>query len=242
MPGIQRAGRERAHAARVRAFVAVKHTLVVLAGLHRHNRLAVAEAQHRHLAPDHTFFNQHPRAAPAELAALHHLDHGLFRLAYRRRDDDALAQRQAVRLDDNRRALRIQIRQRLLHLGEDFAPRRGDAVFAHQVFREDLARFHLRGVSRRAERRNAFRFQPVHAAQRQRIIRRHADKIHLFPFRQRHNAVDIRRFHIGNAARHSRNARVARRAEQFRHILRFAQLPANRVFAPAAANNQYFHA
>ena len=239
--GIERAGGKRAHAAGVRPLVAVQRALVILTRLHRYDRLAVAEAEHRHLAPDHTFLDEHPRAALAEFAALHHLHNGLLRLFHRRRDDHALAQRQPIRLDDNRRALRVQIRQRLVHLGEDFALRRGDSVFAHQVFGEDLARLHLRRVSRRPKRRNPRRLQLVHAAQRQRIIRRDADKIDLFPLRQRDNTLDIRRLDLRDAPRDLRNTRVARRAEDLRHVLRFAQLFAYSVLASAAANHQYLH-
>ena len=53
------------------------------------------------------------------------------------------------------------------------------------------------------------------------IIRRDADKIDLFPARQRDNTLDIRRLDLRDAPRDLRNARVARRAEDLRHVLRF---------------------
>ena len=111
----------------------------------------------------------------------------------------------------------------------------------YSVFGKDFACLHLRRVCRRAERRNALFLQTIHAAQCQRIIRRHADKVHLLVFCQCHNAFYVRRLHFGNAACHLRNARVARRTENLRHVFRFAQFFADGMFAPAAADHQYLH-
>ena len=99
-------GRRRicAHAAGVRALVAVERPLVVLRTRQQHRRFAVRKSQYRALLAVEEFFEQDLGAGGAEFVGDKHIvDCSLRRLA-RFGDDHALARRQAVRLDDHGKA------------------------------------------------------------------------------------------------------------------------------------------
>ena len=94
-----------AHAAGVRAGVAVADALVVLRRAERQRGLAVAQAEEARLLAIEEFLDHHLGAGSAEGAAESRLDRGQ-RLVDRHGDGHALAGGEAVGLDDDRRALR----------------------------------------------------------------------------------------------------------------------------------------
>ena len=120
----------------------------------------------------HELFDDDARTTLAEGLVLDHGANGSFRLLDRLRDDDALAERQAVRLDDDGRALRLNIGAGGLRLGEELILRRGDAVLFHQILGKGLARLDDGGLFVGAEARNARLAQRIDRAEGQRIVRR----------------------------------------------------------------------
>ena len=97
-----------AHAAGVGALVAVEHALVVLRGDERDRGLAVAQREERRLLAAQEFLDHDFGARLAETAAEHHVDRG-FGFGQRLRHHHALAGREPVGLDDDRRALLAHI-------------------------------------------------------------------------------------------------------------------------------------
>ena len=141
-------------------------------GNHGNDRFTVGKAQNGDLGAFHELFDDDARTALAEGLVLDHGANGSFRLLDRLRDDDALAERQAVRLDDDGRALRINIGAGGVRVGEELILCRGDAVFFHQILGKCLARLDDGGLFVGAKARDARLGQRVHRAEGQRIVRR----------------------------------------------------------------------
>ena len=139
---------------------------------HGNNGFAVGKAQNGDLGPLHELLDDDARAALTEGLVLDHGANGGFRLLDRLRDDDALAERQAVGLDDDGRALRLNIGAGGVRVGEELILCRGDAVFFHQILGKGLARLDDGGLFVGAEARDARLGQRVHRAEGQRIVRR----------------------------------------------------------------------
>ena len=207
--------RERAHAAGVRALVVVIGALVVLRGHHRDDGLAVGEREHGHLFAGQKFLDDDDVARRLELFVDHHLFEGFERLFFVVADDDALAQREPVRLDDERilRALGILARRRIV---VELAVVGGrDAVLFHQFFGERLGRLDDSRILMRTERAEAVALQHVDHAHRERIVGRD----------HRHHDVVVRldepehSFEVGrrdrSALRDLRNAGVAGQTIEF---------------------------
>ena len=139
---------------------------------HGNNGFAVGKAQNGDLGPLHELLDDDARAALTEGLVLDHGANGGFCFLHRLRDDDALAERQTVGLDDDGRALRLNIGAGGLHVGEELVLRRGDAVLFHQILGKGLARLDDGGLFVGAEARDARLGQRVHRAEGQRIVRR----------------------------------------------------------------------
>ena len=186
--GVRRDG---AHAAGVRADVAVAGALVVHRGHHRHETLAVGEAQHRDLGTLEILLDDDALAAFAKAALAHHFSDGLLCLLARLGDDDALADREAVGLDDGRHGGGIQIAQRFFGLVEDLEGRRRDAVFLHETLGKDLAALDLRGLGRGAEAGDARRLEQIDAAERERIVGRYHGVVDMLLYGKIADGLDI---------------------------------------------------
>ena len=139
---------------------------------HGNNGFAVGKAQNGDLGPLHELLDDDARAALAEGLVLDHGADGGFCFLHRLRDDDALAECQTVGLDDDGRALRINIGAGSVRVGEELILCRGDAVLFHQVLGKCLARLDDGGLLVGAEAGNARLAQRVHRAEGQRIVRR----------------------------------------------------------------------
>ena len=140
-----------AHAAGVRSLVAVAQALVVLAGGERQHVRAVAHDDEARFLALEELLDHHARAGGAELVlAEHRVDRGVRFLA-RRGDHHALARGEAVGLDDDRRAVLVDVGLRLAGVGEGRVARGRDAVAHHERLGEILRRLELRRGARRAE-------------------------------------------------------------------------------------------
>ena len=167
--------------------------------------------------------------------------HGVLRGGEILRDEHALAERQTVRLDDDREAvLGFNIGHRRGRVGKDLVARRRDAVFLHQVFREHLAALDDRRVRAGAEGADARRLQRVDHARRERVVRRDKDEVDRVFLRELHDAVDVHRADV-DALRVRRDAAVARRAPEPVRLRALLQLADDRVLASAAADYQNVH-
>ncbi len=100
----ERARRERAHAAGVRAPVAVEDALVILRGADRERPRAVAHDEERDLGAGQAFLDDELRARRAESALAHDGDDRRLGLRAIPGDDDALAGGEAVGLEHERPA------------------------------------------------------------------------------------------------------------------------------------------
>ena len=98
----QRARRKGAHAAGVRARVAIVRALVILRRAKRHRRKAVGQHEERHFRAAQTLFQHDARAGLTETGAAHHVADGRFGLGGGVGQHHALAGRQAVGLHDER--------------------------------------------------------------------------------------------------------------------------------------------
>ncbi len=138
----------RAHAARVRALVAVERALEVLRGAERAHGVAVAQEEQRHLGPGQELLDEH---GPVGKVVLRVRERG----GAIGGDDDALARGEAVGLHHVGRA-------ELVEGGLDLGDRRGaegppgrHAGLVHDPLRERLRALQLRGRATGAEHRDA---------------------------------------------------------------------------------------
>ena len=95
--------------------------------------------------------DHHARAGVAEGIAGEHVAHGGFGFVQVHGDDHALARGQAIGLDDDGRALLVQVGQGRLDLGEVAIGGGGDPVAGEEVLGEGLRAFQLGGAGGRAE-------------------------------------------------------------------------------------------
>ena len=209
-------------------------------GYHRDNGLAVSKAEHGYLRPFKEFFDNYAVAAVAELFVAHYRYDRVLCFFTRIGDYNALAQREAVGLDDRGYGSCLQIGKGLVHVTEGFIGCGGDSVFFHQILGKHLAAFNDGGVLPGAEAGDADGFQRVHASQHQRIVRRYHGVVNpLFP-REGHDAVDILRADR-NAGCVRGDPAVPGQSKDLRNLRIFLQFLNDGVFPSAAADNQYLH-
>ena len=201
---------------------------------------AVGKTQHGPLRTGHAFFNNHSGAGFAELFITHHGTDCRFRFHHRLGYDDAFAQGQTVRLNNNGRAHLAHIGKGFIHISENFIFGCGNAVLFHQIFGKGFAGLNDGGVFARTESGNARFGQSVHHTQGQGIIRGYHHIIHVVFFGKEHHGgdvcgLDLHAFGLGG------DTAVAGRAPQFVQFGAFGQGVHNRVLPPAAAHDEYVH-
>ena len=180
-------------------------------------------------------------AGGTELFVQHNLLDAVGGLLLILANQHALAQRQTVRLDDNRVfALGTDVVHDLLGVVERLIFGRRDAVFLHQVLAEHLAGLNAGRGLVGAEGRNTDGGQRVHHAQRQRVILCDYRVVKGFFLGKLDHGV-----HIGGrdglAVCIIADAAVAGRAPDFGAAGALFQCADDGVLTPAAANNQNFH-
>ena len=209
---------------------------MILRGGHGGDVFPVGKAQHGHFRPHHALFDDHGQTGGAELAAFHHVPHGLLGLLDGLRHRDALAQSQTVCLDHDGRTLLVDVGQSFRLVGEGLVLGGGDVVLGHQLLRKGFAGLDDGGVLVGAEGLDAGGLHGVHHAQSQGIIRRHHDQIHGVLFRPLHHGVQIGGSD-GHTGGDGADAGVAGCAEQFGDFGALFQCPTDGVFTAAAADD-----
>ena len=125
-----------AHPAGVGAGIAIAHALVILAGGHRQNVLAVDHYDKARLFAVEELFDHDAVARIAKGVTRQHILHGGFRFFEGHRHDNAFPGSQAVGFDHNRRAFFTQVSQSRLYLGEVLIFRRRDVMTREKIFGE----------------------------------------------------------------------------------------------------------
>ena len=228
------------HAASVRPLVAVAQAFVVLAGGERQHVHAVAHDDEARFLALQEFLDHHALARGAELLLPEHRVDRRVRLLARRGDDHALAGGEAIGLDDDRRALFVDVRLRLTGGGESRVAGRRDAVAEHERLGEILRRLELRGGLPRPEDAQARLDERVdHAIGERRLGPDHGE-VDALLLREGEQIGDRRDGDIVEAVLR-RGAAVTRRDEYLLHARALRQLPGHRVLAAAAADDEEFH-
>ena len=229
-----------AHAARVRAAVAVEGALVVLGGCHAVRLAAGDEREQRALRTGQALLNEHLRARRAE-RAIEAAAHGVLRHLDGIGNDNALASCQAVGLHDDGSAQLVHILKRRLQLGEAAIASRGNAVGLHELLAVRLAALELRTLRIRAEDGHAGFAQHVGHARHQRRFRADDHQVDGIALHEFQNGLAV----LGVQARHVLRDRfrpaVARGRVQVVGTGGFRQGPRNGVLTAAAAQNQDVH-
>ena len=164
--------RIRAHAAGVRAAVALADALVVLRGAELQHARAIDQGEQARFFAEQAVLEQDGRAGLAERAAERGIERRQ-RLVDAARDGHALAGGEPVRLDHHRRAVRAHVGPGRVGLRSREGPeRRGrNAVAGAEFLGERLGAFEAGGGGARAECRDTSRLQPVDEAEHQRQLR-----------------------------------------------------------------------
>ena len=208
---------------------------------HRADRLAVGEGEDRHFLARHELLDDDAAARLAKRLSLHDLIDGSESFRLRHGDDDALARCKSVRLDDDRCALRLDVGACGSGIGEHLVLRRRDAVLLHEVFGKRLRSFDFCRELRRAERPDARRRQIVNDAARKRRLRTDDDEIDAFFLGESDDRRVVRRRDLRHAFSDRRHAGVARNRVELFRPLALLELPRERMFASAAADDQNLH-
>ena len=232
--GVVGVGGDGTHAAGVQAGVAVSRPLVIHGGHHGLDHLAVGEGQHGDLRAGEKFLDDHVVAGFAENMIFHHVPDGGLGLLPGLGDDDALAQRQTVGLDDGGDGGSVQIGEGGGRVVEDLIPGGGDAVLFHEILGKDLAALNDGGPGAGAKAGDFSCFQRVHAAQYQRVVGRDHGVIYLLLLGKGDNLVDFR-CADGDAHRVRRDAAVAGKGKNLRDLGILFQAFDDGVFPSAAA-------
>ena len=236
------AGREGAHSASVEALVAVERALVVARGYHRHDCFAVGKGEHGYLFAGgifeaaHTLFDYYFIASGTEGLVEHNALQALFCLFERIAYEHALAEGEAVGLQNYGRALFAQVGEGLFVIFENFRFGGGYAVLFHQIFGKRLARFDYRRIFAGAEAALADIFERVDEADCEGVVG--GDYV-IVDFGVSlcilDDGGDIHIVHVyvfGNL----RGARVALHTIEFFNALALFKREQNGVFSAAVAN------
>ena len=238
--GVVGVGSNGAHATGVQAGVVVVGALMVHAGDHGLDHLAVRKAQHADLRPGEELLYHHMVAGCAELFVQHDLLDAVGSLLLVFADEHALAQCKAVRLDDHRvLTLGADVIHDLCGVIEGLVLCGGDAVFLHQVLGEHLGGLDAGSGLVRAKGGDACLCQRIHHAQCKGVVLRHHNVIELFFHCKAHHGIHIGGldvFALGVIA----DAAVARCAPDLAAVGALFQCLDDGVLAAAAAHYQNF--
>ena len=229
-------GRVGAHAARVRALVAVEKTLVVLARGKRQHVFAVDHDDEARFFAREEFFDHDARAGRTELVAREHVVDGRVGFVFGHRHHDALARGKTVGLDDDRSALGADVGVRGFGVGEAFVVGRRDALALHEGLGKVLGAFKLSGFLGRAEDRQTRGAEHVDHALGKRGFGaddREVDFVFQSPVAQGFDVGDGEVFQ----ARIRGRTGIARGNPDFVNTFGFGKTPGQRVLAAAAADH-----
>ena len=131
--GISGVGSYRSHAARVKTLVVVIGALVIHRGYHGFYGFSVGKGEHRDFRTRHKFLHNYLAARFAELPVQQHRPYRRLSLGKILCDDNTLAKRQSIALDDRGIAVALlDISDSLVRVGKGLIGSCGDIVFFHQ--------------------------------------------------------------------------------------------------------------
>ncbi len=193
-------------------------------------------------SPKQAFLDHHAVAGFAHaVAGEHGVDCGM-RFFGGRRDHHALAGRQAVGLDHDGGAVRIDVGVRRGGIGEGAERGGGDAVTRHELLGEILGAFKLGGGLRRAEDLQPGGAERIdHARRQRRFGADHGEARCRSRGGQTRPATGIAvKRHVDEAV-FRRRAAIAGRDENLGNAGGLRELPRQSVFASAGADDEEFH-
>ena len=235
--GCRRVG---AHAARIRALVAILQAFVILAGRQWEDVQAIAKDDEACLFAKQALFNDDARARGAERAVAEHGVDSRVGLVQGHRDHDAFAGGQAVSLDHDRRATVINVDMGSERVGKRLVGGCRDAMAHHERLGEILGAFELCGGACRPENGQAAGTEGIDDPGGQRCLwpdDGQRDPLSLHEVSERRGITDR---DVGGV-RHQRRAAVARRDVHVLNLRRLEKLPGEGVFAAARADDEQFH-
>ena len=242
-PGIHdRGGRVGAHAAGVRAGVAFADAFMVLAGGHGQYIAAICEYDKTRLLAAEKLLDHHATAGFAKGIAREHVGDGRLGVFQGFCHDHALAGGQAIGFYHNRCAAFTQVGEGGLQLGECVVGRGGNIVALEKILGEGLRALELGSAAARAKAGQRTFREVIHDAGHQWRLGPHdrqtyrVGRCELCQRGEIHH-IDGHVLHTGLQC----GSRVARRHVYGLCQRRLRRLPGQRVFAPAAADNQYVH-
>ena len=238
--GVEAGRRECAHTAGVRAFVMIVGTLVILCGRHGLEVFAVYEGEHGNLRAGEELLDNDTRTGAAECAAVDRVLDRLDGFFLGHGNGNTLAERKAVRLDNDWRAVLLDVRDGIRRVLKNGVASGRNAVFLHQILGKGLAALNNSGVLARTEGTDACGLERVYHAECKRVVRCDHNEIRLVLLGESNHAVDV-----GCLNRYalclSGNAAVARRTPDVVNLGALLQCMDDGVLTAAAADNQNFH-
>ena len=217
---------------------------MILTGRQRQYVPAIAQDNETGLFTRQEFFDHDARPLRPRLTRLmraaEHEVHGLMRLLQRQRHHDALARSKSVGLDHDRCALAIKVSVRRSGFGESFIVGRRNAVALHEGFGKSLGTFQLSGGATRSKYPQAMLAKLIHHTRRQWPLRTHHSESDLVGQRPRAEFLNGSDIHVLIPAVRG-GASVARCQINFLHPGRLRQLPRQRMFTTAAADDENLH-
>ena len=143
-----------AHAAGVRALVAVEDALVVLGEGERAERVAIAEGEDAEFVAEEELFDDNFTTSVAKGLVDHDLLKGFLGLLLGLGEDNTLASSETGSLDDNVVVDAVDVGTGLVKVGEVLVRGRGDIVFLHEILGVGLATLETSSFLGRAEARD----------------------------------------------------------------------------------------
>ena len=162
---------------------------------------------------------------------------GIECLLLRHGDDNALACRKAIRLDDDGSALLTDVGACGFCRGKDLIARRRDSILFHEILGEGLRALDLRCVRARAKGTNARRLELIHQPIHQRHLGADDDQSDIFLLDK---AQDLRMIVKCNRRRRV-HAGIAGDGVNLLRLRAFREFPIQSVLAPARADDKNIH-
>ena len=191
--------------------------LVILRRRHGLEVFAVHERKNRDLGAGEELLDNDARTGAAECTAVDGVLDCLDGFFLGHGDRNALAERKTIGLDNDRRAVLLDVLDRVRRVLKNSIASGRDIVFLHQILGKGLAALDDGSVLARTEGADACGLERVNHAECERIIRRDHNEIRLVLLRERDHAVDVGRLD-GNALRLSGDAAVARGTPDMVHL------------------------
>jgi len=215
-----------AHAAGIRPLIAIEDGLVILARRERHHVPAIAQNDKTYFLTLEKFFDYQVWAERLNSA---------FRLEAIMGDRDPLSGGKSIRLQNHRIPRRIQHLQSGCPRGDAIESRRRNPVFREEILSEHLTSFQSRVGLRGSDNLAPGSPEHIHDPGHKRYLGTHHGEVDL------EFLGDLEIVGRIHAVRHLGDAGIARRGDDPRHGRALFETPCEGMFAPAAANHQYFH-